>query len=1361
MQPEQHDFLNIIRLFSLAIISILLAACSTSRVVTPPSSPTRFSPSASPTKNPLPTTLPPFTQVPTRLELSPTLEATFGKGSISEVQVSPNGKIAAVEMMDGFHWYDAQTFAELGYLDAGDLYVGAIHFSPNSRFAVVEAIMGAAVVDLSVAKVIAYAQSGGAGSAHDFVFSPDSHYLAFLSADATTGGSYHQIKVIDTLTGMVYGEADQNGIHAYPTRAENRHHWMSPPAISPDSQLVAAGHSDGRVYVWDIASGKTRFILEGHSDFVTGVDFSPDGTTLASSSDDGTIRLWSVGTGRLVRVIAGFLDATSSVRYSPEGTHLTVTVQDHPARFVDLVSDVMSDPAAPPVEIPSPFADELHRQGYLDFAPYANALAFRADGAEVAIAMGSIAIYDVRSRDLGATIVPPRQGMILQLAYSADGSRLAAISTTNDVYIWDLASRVLIFDIRGEILLAGQSAYLPGYETGYYDKVDEIRGIIFSPDGSRLAIGNGPTIEVWDISTGSKEYSLQQVSPPTSSGQISFSSDGSRIYATLDGDRRAAVWEAATGKLIQEVPLPVSEPNSYQQANLHGATMARSNPDVPGCWIELWNLDQAKMTCLESPENQFRMLSLSADGVLLFGISSDARLIVWNTTTGGYITATGDLINGQVSAISPDNHTLAAVQEDGRLTLWNIPDVAGIVAQITPRATATPGVGGKTPIPAAITPTAMATPLSIPTGQATPAPGAITSSTRYLVVQLSQFGEGTIERLSWSADGMNVQIAGSTGLHQYAVADANRSLSLSHANLPNLWTYSTATTPDGHTLAAGISGGHVQVWDMTSSIILVDLEGSGQPALSPDGTNLAYLAPDGPEGTLTIYDLTSHERRAALQDANGTPQWPVFSPDGKLVAAVHPRDNSRCYHAAVRVWDAATGEIVSAPGGPDVDITDLSFSPDGQYLVAAAGGSAWVWDVQPGTTPFTLNLYPLSVPQFSPNLNVYVKSVTAAAISPDDETLAVGTSENTILLYNPTNGAFLRKLVGLSNAPHRMTFNPSGSLLVVADGDGDLTLWNVTNGQQLSRLTGHTGSIGGLAFRTDGNLAVWEGGTAWTIQPSTGEVLHTTRISMGKIYAASPTGDRLAVYSPFQMSLWDAVTGQFRQTLEGEAEETFLDYFYEGDGLRQFYGAIFNADGTRLVTYAMGGVWFYDARDGILLQKMPGTLTKKAALTADGTWLLYSWHDMASALQLLNLQTGADIPDLQVAGSGIPPASEYTQYAFSADDRLAGALYGIWSEAPQLILWDPTTGQQVGSMPFAKETRFTSLALSPDHLVAAVGLQDGSIQLVDLQHMQVFSTLIGQHGSIQTLAFSIDGNFLASAAEDGTVRVWKSIRKYP
>jgi len=66
-------------------------------------------------------------------------------------------------------------------------------------------------------------------------------------------------------------------------------------SLSPNGRTLALSLTNKKtVELWDVATGKVRAILRGHSDFVDSLAFSPDGRTLATGSVDHTISLWDV-----------------------------------------------------------------------------------------------------------------------------------------------------------------------------------------------------------------------------------------------------------------------------------------------------------------------------------------------------------------------------------------------------------------------------------------------------------------------------------------------------------------------------------------------------------------------------------------------------------------------------------------------------------------------------------------------------------------------------------------------------------------------------------------------------------------------------------------------------------------------------------------------------------------------------------------------------------------------------------------------------------------------------------------------------------------------------------------------------------
>src|SRR5438046_2418954 len=81
---------------------------------------------------------------------------------------------------------------------------------------------------------------------------------------------------------------------------------------SPDGRLIAAGGSDGVVWLWRTAEPQP-VLLEGHDGPISDLAWSPDGKTVASGSDDTTVRLWDAATGRALRTLEGHNRSVISV----------------------------------------------------------------------------------------------------------------------------------------------------------------------------------------------------------------------------------------------------------------------------------------------------------------------------------------------------------------------------------------------------------------------------------------------------------------------------------------------------------------------------------------------------------------------------------------------------------------------------------------------------------------------------------------------------------------------------------------------------------------------------------------------------------------------------------------------------------------------------------------------------------------------------------------------------------------------------------------------------------------------------------------------------------------------------------------
>ena len=86
-------------------------------------------------------------------------------------------------------------------------------------------------------------------------------------------------------------------------------------AYSPRQELLAAGHDNGCITLWDALTGRCLRTLVGHENWVLSVAISGDGRRVASGSSDKTVRLWDAGSGKLLRVLAGHQRAINAVAF--------------------------------------------------------------------------------------------------------------------------------------------------------------------------------------------------------------------------------------------------------------------------------------------------------------------------------------------------------------------------------------------------------------------------------------------------------------------------------------------------------------------------------------------------------------------------------------------------------------------------------------------------------------------------------------------------------------------------------------------------------------------------------------------------------------------------------------------------------------------------------------------------------------------------------------------------------------------------------------------------------------------------------------------------------------------------------------
>ena len=90
--------------------------------------------------------------------------------------------------------------------------------------------------------------------------------------------------------------------------------------LAPNDRTLAVGYGDGSIRLFDFATGEQQATLNNHAAQVNGLLFTPDGRKLISSSLDRSTRIWDVSAGRESAMLHGLVGF--AIALTPDGRRL-------------------------------------------------------------------------------------------------------------------------------------------------------------------------------------------------------------------------------------------------------------------------------------------------------------------------------------------------------------------------------------------------------------------------------------------------------------------------------------------------------------------------------------------------------------------------------------------------------------------------------------------------------------------------------------------------------------------------------------------------------------------------------------------------------------------------------------------------------------------------------------------------------------------------------------------------------------------------------------------------------------------------------------------------------------------------------
>jgi len=308
-------------------------------------------------------------------------------------------------------------------------------------------------------------------------------------------------------------------------------------ALSPDGKRVALGAVGHTVRLWDVATGNELFTeYQGHDSQISSLVFTRDGKTLVSGADHGRTFIWNTTSRKPIGVLSANAVAMS---LSPDGKRLA-TVANNASRVRIWNMDTANE--AMVIGIPSPKNLKALMPDAKDF----KAAIFSHDGRTLFTLdwdRNRRDWYDIRHWDLAtgkqerSWSIPYHQTYGLMVA--GDGKTTFARVHQSTVSIYNAES--------------GQEKLLRGQEN--------VNRIAISPDARLLAcevLGQSPAIRLNEVVTGKEINLLKREQGDV--GAIAWSPDA-RLVASGNhsafpnravANQTVQVWDAATGKELAQ-----------------------------------------------------------------------------------------------------------------------------------------------------------------------------------------------------------------------------------------------------------------------------------------------------------------------------------------------------------------------------------------------------------------------------------------------------------------------------------------------------------------------------------------------------------------------------------------------------------------------------------------------------------------------------------------------------------------------------------------------------------------------------------------------------------------------------------------
>jgi WD40 repeat protein len=493
-------------------------------------------------------------------------------------------------------------------------------------------------------------------------------------------------------------------------------------------------------------------------------------------------------------------------------------------------------------------------------------------------------------------------------------------------------------------------------------------------------------------------------------------------------------------------------------------------------------------------------------------------------------------------------------------------------------------------------------------------------------------------------------------------------------------------------------------------------------------------------GTLAhVYDINESN---ILKIESGDLSDVSFSPDGQTLVSCES-DGSR---KTIKLWklDGSLLSTIKSEYGCG------SFSPDGQTLISSGFDGFEV----------TIKLWKLDGSLLS-TIKIEYGDLSNVSFSPDGQTLVSIEGNHGNVKLRKRNGTIITTIPAKCRS---VNFSPDGKTLVSGGDDGTIKLWEL-DGTLISTFEANQKQIGFVNFSSDGKNLVSAGPETIKLWNLDGTLISTFNHEQGNYMKVnfSPDGKTLASSgNDSTIKLW---------RLNGTLISTFK---HKGGNLGR---KSFSPDGKTLVSGGGDGlikVWKLDsnlissiASNQPIVSSMNFSLDGKTLVSGgnDGTiklWtrrgnLVYEFQSYQGIVDSVNFSPdgktlvshGKNIKLWKLDGTLLSTIERKPGITnFSPDGQIL-----VSREFGGGISLFKLNGNVIFTIPFNMNSYFTGVNFSPDGETLVSGDSDGTIKLW-MRDGSFISTIESRQGRLEEVNFIPKAKALVSAGSDGTIKLW-------